>query len=178
MKGGCSSKCLNWFITISLVVLAVIIIILTIGGKQNRESFELDEEYDNYEDYGYTTPTDKESFEVVSSGMDGEFSLNNFDTEYDKLVNELTKWRVESKRKFKENNLKPTQKIDKLMKDVSKFIEHNTHRKIERRPDTDIIHANKNEILDMLNNSIQKHTDTKPDDSGKYTYTVEDKMYT
>jgi hypothetical protein len=172
-----------WIITIGLVIVAIVLAILTYKTTKiinkaftsncNRYTDSID-----YHDIHPPHPNANERFKVISSGLQGEASIEGLDNAFNMLTDELTKWQVEGKRKIRRNKITPSDELAKLMNNVSAYIDSHSKIPINEKPETDTVNFRKNELLDIVNKNLQLYNGSKPDDSGKYTYTTNNKMYT
>ena len=176
LNGGHNASGWIWLISILLVLMVIIAVYMTIQANHAYNLKLLSQASKLYRQQ-QKCPGLMEHFGPCDMYAE-ETTTEEMETDYDKLVNDVGKWLIEGKRKLNQNNAKPSSQLMGLMNNVSKYIEAHATPRINVNRETDIINPRKNEILDLLNKNLDAYNGSKPDESGKYSYTVNNKMYT
>lgn len=113
-----------------------------------------------------------------STSRGSSHSLSSFYEHWNKLILELSKWRIEGKKMFDKHHIKPSDKITQVFDNIQYAIDKGSTYMYEDSESPDAVKDNITYLIDTIDDNIYQYDQTKPDDSGKYTYEVDDKMYT
>lgn len=192
IKGGKhDSKVFEWFITIILIILAIVsivIVIIVINKKdtnnmyinnQHRQqyySYDRQPYYSDDNQYVETFTPKRTTKDITDTDDSKKYSSRPLYIKFMKLIKELTAWRITGKKEMDKRNDK-SNTIDTISYNITTYLDNNETQYRDSMSDEQIDNSI-NKILKEVENNLQQYADTTTDDSGKYTYTVDDNIYT